>query len=510
MFETIEKTGIDLLIIDEFYKMDSDLLEKDDSDRANMLSVVYHKFSSLANQIYLLGPYINGAHGYKTSRHDPIWIECNDNTTYILKKHVDAKQKERGIKSLDIVKQHQKDIMVYCSSPSTLRDFYKETLHNELPEDGRNDDFVDWIKENIGAEWYINDALKRGVGIHHGRLPRFITHEMVKRFAEGRIDVLLCTSTLIEGVNTNAQTIIIYSGKKKFSKDILTFRNISGRAGRMFNHFWGTVYYFDEQPSDTEIIVSDPIGTENDSTPSSTLNLLEQHQLSDGQNGRATEHRNGTYIPHELLRLNHFIDVNKQEAVLTEISNDRNLATILGSIRSSSPSIDQLRVIYTLASRLGLKNQSYARSKGANFEKSITRLCILTNAYLAKGFRALAANLGGKNKIITDDSIEFAFYFLKNGMNYDFPKYIRALHRLQQYALGDVAGDLEPFANRLEFLDAEPVYMQLDELGLPIEFSKKYRVQPGDLDSAIQHVRNLIPQLTGIERSMAEDVLLRY
>ncbi len=510
MFETIEQVGIDLLIIDEFYKMDSDLLDKDDSDRANMLSVVYHKFSSLAGQVYLLGPYIDGAKGYKTAKHNPIWIECDDNTTYILRKHIDAKQKERGPKTLELIQQHRQDIMVYCSSPNTLRDFYKGILHNALPEDDRNNDFIEWIQKNIGNEWYINDALKRGVGVHHGKLPRFIAHEMVKRFAKGKIDVLLCTSTLIEGVNTNAQTIIIYNGKQKFPKDILTFRNISGRAGRMFSHFWGTVYYFEEPESDVDIIVSDPIGTDKESTPSSTLNLLEQHQLSDGQNNRVTEHRDGTYIPDDILRLNHFIEIEKQEAVLEQISGNTSIGQILGTIRNPSPGTMQMRVVYDLASKLGLRNQRYAYSKNNHFENSITRLCILTNAYLQGGFRALAADLGGASKTISDDSIEFAFYFLKNGMNYDFPKYIRALNRLQQYALGDKAGDLEPFANRLEFLDTEPVYVQLDELGLPIEFSKKYRIQSESLDGAVEHVRNILPQLSGIEQEMAKDILAHY
>lgn len=509
MYGVIARVGIDLLVIDEFYKMDGDLLEEDDSDRANMLSVVYHKFSSIAEQVYLLGPYINGADGYKTSQHDPTWIESDDNTTYIVRKHIRAKSKERNKKTLEVILQDKKDIMVYCSSPTTLRDFYKETLHESLSEDDRNDDFIKWINENIGSEWYINDALKRGVGIHHGRLPRYIAHEMIKRFAEGKIDILLCTSSLIEGVNTNAKTIIIHNGKRKFPKDILTFRNISGRAGRMFSHFWGTVYYYEEPSKDSEIIVNDPIGTGKESTPSSTLSLLDDVHLSNEQNNLVGQRYTSTYIPEDILRLNHFVEIDQQEAVLSKISNEQ-MTSSLGSIRTPLLDINQMRTVFSLASELGLKNQSYAHSKNNDFENSITRLCILTNSYLAGGFRNLASDLGGQSKLVSDDSIEFAFYFLKNGMNYDFPKYIRALNRLQKYALGPSAGDLEPFANRLEYLDTEPVYVQLDELGLPIEFSKKYLIQSSSLESAVNHIKNIMPRLNGIEKEMAEDLLLRY
>lgn len=509
MYGVIAKVGIDLLVIDEFYKMDSELLEDDDSDRANMLSVVYHKFSSIAKQVYLLGPYINGADGYKTFKHNPTWIESDDNTTYIVREHIKVKPNERGKKTLELVKKHKKDIMVYCSSPTTLRDFYKEALHDSLPEDDRNDDFIEWINENIGPEWYINDALKRGVGVHHGKLPRFIAHEMIKRFAEGKIDILLCTSSLIEGVNTNAKTIIIYNGKRKFPKDILTFRNISGRAGRMFSHFWGTVYYYEEPSQDSEIIVKDPIGTEKDSTPSSTLSLLDDTHLSNKQSDLVNQRYVSTYIPDDILRLNHFIEIDQQELVLSEVSNEQ-LAGTLGSIHRPSLDNNQMRVVFSLASKLGLRNQSYAYSINGDFEKSIARLCILTNSYLSGGFRNLASDFGGQSKIVSDDSIEFSFYFLKNGMNYDFPKYIRALNRLQKYALGTASGDLEPFANRLEYLDTEPVYVQLDELGLPVEFSKKYLIQSSSLEGAVNHIKNILPRLNGIEKEMASDLLLRY
>jgi hypothetical protein len=277
----------------------------------------------------------------------------------------------------------------------------------------------------------------------------------------------------------------------------------------MFSHFWGTVYYYEEPSKDSEIIVNDPIGTGKESTPSSTLSLLDDVHLSNEQNNLVGQRYTSTYIPEDILRLNHFVEIEQQEAVLSEISNEQ-ITSSLGSIRTPSLYINQMRTVFSLASKLGLKNRSYAHSKNNDFENSITRLCILTNSYLTGGFRNLASNLGGQSKLVSDDSIEFAFYFLKNGMNYDFPKYIRALNRLQKYALGPSAGDLEPFANRLEYLDTEPVYVQLDELGLPIEFSKKYLIQSSSLESAVNHIKNIMPRLNGIEKEMAEDLLLRY
>lgn len=510
MYGAISAMGVDLLIIDEFYKMDEDLLEKEDGgDRANMLSVVYRKFSEIAKQVYLLGPYIDGANGYKTAKHDPIWIESTDNTTYIVRKHIVAKAAERSKKTLEVVMHHKKDVMIYCSSPATLRDFYKEALHESLDTVEYNDDLIEWITENIGQEWYLIDALKRGVGIHHGKLPRFLAHEMIKRFGDGRLNILLCTSSLIEGVNTSAKTIVIHNGKQRFPGDILSFRNISGRAGRMFNHFWGTVYYYEEPNSSEQIIVNDPIGSDKTTASPSMLSLLDDDQLSDRQVASVNERRGTTYIPDELLRLNHFIDISLQEEVLQKLNSDVSLKNVFSQIRTPALDSSQIKLIFNLACMLGLNSRKYAPSKGGNVPNSIIRLTIFIEAFFRGGFRALAGQQG-YDKPIDDSAIEKAFYFLKNGMNYDFPKYIRAVDRLQKYTYGSSTGDLEPFANRLEFLDTHPVYVQLDELGLPIEFSKKYLLPSSSTDAAVAEIKRLTPKLDKFERTIAEDLIARY
>ncbi|MDN5274649.1 MAG: ski2-like helicase [Candidatus Saccharibacteria bacterium] len=510
MYGVIATLGIDLLIIDEFYKMDRDLLEKDDADRANMLSVVYRKFSDVARQVYLLGPYIDGANGYDTSKHNPVWIESDDNTTYIVRKKLSAKNMEdRKRQTLEIISAEGREVMVYFSSPGTLRDFYKENLHDSLEIINDNDDLVAWIQENIGPEWYVCDALRRGVGIHHGQLPRFLAHEMIKRFSNGKIKVLLCTSSLIEGVNTCAKTIIIHNGKRKFTGDILTFRNISGRAGRMFNHFWGTVYFYEEPKSDSEIIVNDPIGSENESTSASVLGLLDDNQLTAGQRESVSTHRGGTYIPNEILRTNHFIHFEYQEAVVDLLNSHDTIKKVIRTIREPSLSRSQWAVVLNLASMLGLNTFKYAHSIGNNQQKSVTRLTILIDAYFREGFRGLVRSQSSQSDV-TDGAIEDSIRFLKNGMSYDLPKFLRALDRLQKYALGNEAGDLEPIASRIEFLDTKPVYVQLDELGLPIELSKKYSLPFGSTDEAVNALQHLVVDLNGFEGRIAQDFIQRY
>ena len=74
---------------------------------------------------------------------------------------------------------------------------------------------------------------------------------MISAFERGEINFLVCTSTLIEGVNTKAKNVIVYDqsiGRTRRPIDLFTFNNIRGRSGRMFSHVTGRVYLFKRAP----------------------------------------------------------------------------------------------------------------------------------------------------------------------------------------------------------------------------------------------------------------------
>lgn len=513
MLETIiqEIGELDLLVIDEFYKMDKQLLskeEKNNGDRADLLSVVYREYSSHSKQVYLLGPHLQGANGYDTSRHQPTWIELNTNTTYLefIRKKA-SKASDRGEITRQIVLDEQNDLMVYCSSPDQTRALYLNYLRGIFHPTDANQDLIDWMTSNITANWYVVEALRMGIGVHHGRLPRFISQEMIRRFEDGRIKVLLCTSTVIEGVNTNAKSVIIYNNKRAFSAGYLTFKNIAGRAGRMFKHFYGKVYCFEMPGKDEVIEVNDPIGTDSADTSPSLLNLLEEEHLTQRQKDDVVDHRSTTEIPLYLQRLNHFIPLDRQEIVVDLLKN--YLESPISKIHGPELARSEIVMLYSLVSRLGLNLASQVRA--GDEEKGAYRAAALTQAYFAEGIIGLAKGMKIDAQV-NDETIERALDFVRNMMGYRLPKYIRALDRLREYALGEGGGSLEPFANRLEFLDTEPIYVQLDELGLPIEFSKKYKLPSGSLDVAARAVERLLNlgTLKGFEHYIAKNFLESY
>ena len=63
------------------------------------------------------------------------------------------------------------------------------------------------------------------------------------------LPILICTSTLIEGVNTAAKSVLIYDKAiANRNYDFFTFSNIRGRAGRLGQHHVGKVYLSTDLP----------------------------------------------------------------------------------------------------------------------------------------------------------------------------------------------------------------------------------------------------------------------
>ena len=103
--------------------------------------------------------------------------------------------------------------------------------------------FLRHIKSAFSENWIVYKALCKGIGIHHGLIPKYIQKEIIHFFNKGVIKVLISTTTITEGVNTSAKNLIVLHNKKG-TKPLLPFdaKNISGRAGRLGHHYSGNVF----------------------------------------------------------------------------------------------------------------------------------------------------------------------------------------------------------------------------------------------------------------------------
>ena len=121
---------------------------------------------------------------------------------------------------------------------------YAEAVSSELEEtDYILKELIEFLKEEIHEKYYLIKCLNKRVAFHHGKLPDIVRKEIEDGFLSGRIVNLFCTATLIEGVNLPANNLFITSPLKKSERLAdFEFGNLIGRAGRLGDSLYGTVY----------------------------------------------------------------------------------------------------------------------------------------------------------------------------------------------------------------------------------------------------------------------------
>lgn len=144
-----------------------------------------------------------------------------------------------GDKSKNIIylpkTNYVEDFSNYLTEAKNAKDKNYE-LSNEINE------LIDLIKEEIHPSYYLIDTLKIRSAFHHGKLPEIIRGELEYLFANGYLDNIICTSTLVEGVNLPAEKVFIpYPKKDTENLSKFEFGNIVGRAGRIRDALTGTI-----------------------------------------------------------------------------------------------------------------------------------------------------------------------------------------------------------------------------------------------------------------------------
>lgn len=96
-------------------------------------------------------------------------------------------------------------------------------------------------------------TLEKGVAYHHGKLPMHVRRTLEKAIADKKINTVVCTTTLLQGVNLPAQNVFIrnphlYVKKQKQSSELTNYEmaNLRGRAGRLLKDYIGRTFVMDE------------------------------------------------------------------------------------------------------------------------------------------------------------------------------------------------------------------------------------------------------------------------
>ncbi|MBI1200866.1 MAG: DEAD/DEAH box helicase [Rhodopseudomonas sp.] len=257
---------LDLAIVDEFYKLDPTRQD----DRSSTLNAAVYQLLNRSEQFFFLGPNIETVRVTSDSRWKFEFLHTRFATvavdTYDLRSVGD---KENRLTE-ELNRRENWPALVFISSPDRANQLAERLAESE--NFTSVDDFPEWIDENFGKGWNLSKIVAAGIGVHHGRIPRAMASHFVRLFNSGELPVLICTSTLIEGVNTAAKSVLIYDKQiNRRNYDFFTFSNIRGRAGRLGQHHVGAVYLFHAPPDQEAIEVEPPLFGDLDKAPDELL-----------------------------------------------------------------------------------------------------------------------------------------------------------------------------------------------------------------------------------------------
>lgn len=245
---------IDMLIVDEFYKASSMF----DDDRSSSLLSAIIELGKISRQKYYLAPNIhNIADNVFTQGMQ--FMRLTDFKTVITKAARTYEKRKNGENIDEFKKKHLVNILqnnksktlIYAGSYSNINKVSGILADNlSKKETSLLNNFKEWLTINYGKSFSLCQLSERGIGVHNGKMHRALSQIQVKLFeCNDGLDTIISTSSIIEGVNTQAEQVIVWSNKNGSHKfDYFTYRNIIGRAGRMFKYFVGKVYLLEEPP----------------------------------------------------------------------------------------------------------------------------------------------------------------------------------------------------------------------------------------------------------------------
>ncbi|WP_337021232.1 DEAD/DEAH box helicase [Pantoea anthophila] len=105
------------------------------------------------------------------------------------------------------------------------------------------EEFIASIEDEMHEKYTLITCLCSGVAFHYGNMPSIIRNGIEYFFKRGDIRFIVCTSTLLQGVNLPAKHLILenpHSGDEPMSR--ADFLNLAGRAGRLKYEFHGNVW----------------------------------------------------------------------------------------------------------------------------------------------------------------------------------------------------------------------------------------------------------------------------
>lgn len=166
---------------------------------------------------------------------------------------LDTELGQTGVVDLILARSGTRKAIIYINGSLKSAEFALR-LAARLPEsrDAKVDELIKHVREYVHKDYFLADVLRHGVAFHHGKMPQEVRERVEQAFADpdSPVQFVVCTSTLLEGVNLPAKNIFVLNdkhGNSFFTK--IDFENLAGRAGRLTYDFSGNVVCVREEAS---------------------------------------------------------------------------------------------------------------------------------------------------------------------------------------------------------------------------------------------------------------------
>jgi hypothetical protein len=507
MLELGVPQNLDFFAIDEFYKLDP----SHSDERSNQLNILLWQLLETGAQFYMLGPNITALSSETAHRLRATFITTGFSTVATDIERVHSSKESLPDDLALACQEVGSGTLVFCSSPGRTHKVANWLLERGVGGGHNLEAAADWVADTYHPGWIVGKALRQGIGIHHGRLPRALGHHMVRLFDEGRIPYLIVTSTLIEGVDTAAKNVIILDNqiaRKKY--DYFTFSNIRGRSGRMMRHFIGRVVVFNPEPRAADLTVDLPVLSQSSAASPEILIQLPEEKLSAKSRERLRPYLEQELVSPDTLRSNKGVSLDRQLAAAKSLAEAPVAWSRALTWRGAYPSTQQVKALRDLL-----------------FTLTGTGTAVRTPVQLGARINMLRFNQGNVRAMVENqlqsysrdpnEAVEDTLEFIRNWAQFKIPTALTTLGSLATDVLGHNGRSITNptvFAGELENLFLPPFVSVLEEYGLPIVLTTKIQSQlhlrrAQTLDDVLERLRAMPgapTSLSPFEREMFDDV----
>lgn len=551
--------NLDFVFVDEVYKLDNGFII-DETPQENERDVAYRiaLYELLKNEntdALLVGPYIvfpnTTDHNYQSSfkefldKYGFVPIDYNrydivDKDEVIINTALNVEvngsfnltftEKTKKARVIQLIKQlleREENAIIYCSQKHLTENWAKKLINEDTGLGNIDNDRVTKLINHIGNlftdkkgnQWIVSKALKKGIGIHHGLVPKYIQQEIISLFNDGILKILICTTTITEGVNTTAKNIVVLSGKKG-TKDLKKFdaQNIEGRAGRFMKHYKGRVFIMDKEfhkcingqdellqhkffdkdteKQDVDIILTDSVYlTEKQMERRHQLNQMKDSGVMPNacfEEFRTVSYEDKIYLYNTIARFS---------------LNDRNkikelIKRFIGQHKPYNPGLE----LICQSVRPIIKNDNL-RFYAENGD-GVSGNCYLTgmiSAFILRGF-AGSANYYINKEHDVDKGIRRAANFVFNMLRYQVVKYFGLFNLLYKHftattegvGIDDVSG-IEALLLRLEYSADTKLGRQVSDIEASFKVVEYYDAKESNPDNQ-NMIRKLYDSLDDFEK----------